>query len=143
MRRVRRNALVPFSPEKMFELVADVDRYPEFLPWCRRAWVSSRDSNEMLASIELAQAGFAEVFTTRNALSEPGSMSLELVDGPFEKLEGEWTFDPVGEEGCRVNLDIQFQFSSRVTERLLGPIFEAICNKLVDAFVQRARHLYG
>ena len=97
----------------------------------------------MLASLTLSQAGFSETFTTRNGLSEPESITLELVSGPFDQLQGEWSFRPMGDSGCRVGLDISFRFSSRITEGVLGPVFEAICNRLVDAFVQRAKKLYA
>ena len=127
----------------MFDLVADVDAYPEFLPGCRSAHLRSRTDTELVGTLTLALAGISSTFTTRNALDPPGRMGVELLDGPFRTLSGGWTFEPAGDGGCRLTLKLQFEFSNPAKDLLLGAIFETTCNATVQAFVSRARALYG
>ncbi|HEX5787693.1 MAG TPA: type II toxin-antitoxin system RatA family toxin [Woeseiaceae bacterium] len=149
MRRISRSALVPYVAERMYALVDDIEAYPEFLPWCSAAVVNRREAGEVEATLEFRRGGLGKSFRTRNALQPPESITLELVDGPFRSLSGEWAFKPLGSTddapaaGCRVSLDLRFEFSNRVTDLLLGPFFEEICNSLVDAFTRRAQALYG
>ena len=143
MRRISRSALVPYSSETMFGLVDDIERYPEFLPWCSGAVVHSREGNVVEGSIELQRAGLKQRFRTRNNNVPGESIRLELVDGPFKSLGGTWRFDSLGEQGSKVSLDLQFEFESRLTDRLLGPFFEEICNRMVASFTARAQSLYG
>jgi len=141
MRKVERSAIVPFPPEAMFDLVADVESYPQFLPGCSGAKVSVRDGDIVIGTVSLAQEPLRFQFSTRNVLDRPRCITMDLQDGPFRQLSGSWRFTPLGEGGCRVSLELAFAFDSRVAEALLGPPFEALCNRLVDAFVQRARRL--
>lgn len=139
MRRVKRSALVPYSAQAMFALVDDIEAYPAFLPWCRAAREHARTETEVEASLELARGGISKWFTTRNHLVRGERIDIELVDGPFRKLEGHWSFVSLGEAGCRVNLEMEFEFSSRMLDMMIGSVFEQICNSLLDAFVERAR----
>jgi ribosome-associated toxin RatA of RatAB toxin-antitoxin module len=141
MRQVERSAIVPFTPEAMFDLVADVESYPQFLPGCRGSRIHHQEHGEVVASIALAQGPLNTEFRTRNRLDRPSRISMVLEDGPFSELQGNWEFSPLGENGCRVYLNIRFGFQSRALDLLLGPPFEAICNGLMDAFVKRARVL--
>jgi len=143
MRQVRRSAIVPYPPAAMYELVADVASYPQFLPGCSAASVKARSDEELVGSLTLARGPLNTTFTTRNRLSPPDRMSMELVDGAFRELRGEWHFAALGEQGCRIELDLSFEFANPVKAMVLGPAFEGICNQLVDAFVERARHIYG
>lgn len=143
MRHVRRSAIVPFSPEAMFDLVADIDSYPLFLPGCTGAKVHARKGDTVEASLALAQGPLKTDFGTRNVHTRPKRIEMKLISGPFRALQGAWTFTPLGEGGCRVVLDLDFEFDSRIKDLLLGPAFEALCNKLVDAFVGRARDIYS
>jgi len=142
-RDVRRSALVTFSPEQMFDLVIDVERYPEFLPWVAVAELHERSDHDLLASMEMQRAGVRERFTTRNRFDRPAFMSLELVQGPFRTLEGRWTFTPIGEAGTRIELEMRFEFANPVVSLLFGKAFEQSCNALIDAFIARARTLHG
>lgn len=142
MRQVQRSAIVPYTAEAMFDLVADVEAYPQFLPACTGAAVHSRDGEEIVASIALSRGPLKTEFTTRNRLTRPGSIAMLLVDGPFSTLSGAWEFAPLGDGGSRVSLSLEFSFASQVTDLLLGPPFEALCNELIDAFVRRARSVY-
>lgn len=142
MRHISRSALVPYSAEQMYGLVDDIDSYPDFLPWCSGATVHRREADEVEATLEFRRGALGKSFRTRNRLEPPGRITLELVEGPFRRLSGEWTFKGLGGSGCRVSLDLRFAFANRVTDLVLGPFFEEICNSLVDAFTRRARELY-
>jgi ribosome-associated toxin RatA of RatAB toxin-antitoxin module len=143
VRTVERSALVPYAASRMFALVADVESYPQFLPACTNARIHERSDTEVVASIAFAQGPLRTEFRTRNRLVAGQSISMELVQGPFRELAGAWTFTPIGSDGYRVALRLRIEFDNRVADLLLGPAFEAICNSLVDAFVRRARVLYG
>jgi ribosome-associated toxin RatA of RatAB toxin-antitoxin module len=143
MREVKRSALVPFAPSQMFALVADIERYPEFVPWVTRAQVLERSATSVVGRLYMQRAGLSETFTTRNDLLPPQRMDLHLVDGPFKTLEGTWTFDPLGERGTRIALVMRFEFANPVTALLLSRAFEKSCGELVDAFVGRGRLLYA
>jgi ribosome-associated toxin RatA of RatAB toxin-antitoxin module len=137
--QVRRSALVIFSPEQMFDLVIDVERYPEFLPWVAAAELHERSDRDLLASMEMQRGGVRERFTTRNEFERPGWMTMRLVKGPFRMLEGRWSFSPIGDAGTRIELEMRFEFASQVVELLFGRSFEQSCNSLIDAFIARAR----
>lgn len=143
MREVRRSALLPYSAAQVFDLVADVERYPEFLPWCTGAAVLARDGEQVTAQLKLARGRVSARFTTRNRLVPAQFLEMRLLEGPFRSLEGRWDFSPIGDAGSRVELAVQFETQGSLTGMLLGPIFEGICNQLVDAFAQRARQVYG
>jgi ribosome-associated toxin RatA of RatAB toxin-antitoxin module len=140
---VRRSALVTFSPEQMFDLVVDVERYPQFLPWVHAAELHEKSAHDLLASMEMRRAGVSERFTTRNTFERPSGMSLRLVRGPFRVLEGRWSFTPIGAAGTRVELEMRFEFASPVVALLFGKAFEHSCSSLIDAFVARARQLHA
>jgi len=142
MREVKRSALLPYSAEKMFDLVADVERYPEFLPWCTAATVLARDGEDVTAQLALARGRASARFTTRNRLVRAQFLEMNLLEGPFRSLEGRWDFVPIGDAGCRVELAIRFETQGSLAGIVLGPVFEGICNQLVDAFAQRARRVH-
>ena len=143
MRRISRQALVPYLPAQMFALVDDIPSYPKFLPWCRAAEVLERSEREVIARLQVHKGPLHARFTTRNRLEPPGAITLDLVEGPFGTLEGEWRFTVIGDKGSRVNLTLAFAFANPLNAWLLEPVFEHTCNSLVDAFVARARTLYG
>lgn len=143
MHRISRSALVPYTTAQMFALVDDVEAYPSFLPWCHDARIHRREPREVEASLELRRGGISRTFRTLNRLDPPASISLELVDGPFRRLAGEWSFRALSGDGSKVSLDLEFELESRVTDFLLGAFFEDVCNSLVDAFTRRAETVYG
>ena len=126
----------------MYELVADVDAYPEFLPWCGSASVRAISANEVEASIEIVRGRIRKTFTTRNAMRRFESIQMRLVRGPFRELEGQWQFQALGSLGCKVSLEMHFEFSNALTKMLIGPAFSEIANSLVDAFCRRAATVY-
>jgi ribosome-associated toxin RatA of RatAB toxin-antitoxin module len=113
------------------------------LPWCHGARILSRDVDEVRASIEFAVGGMTRAFTTRNRHQVNKMIEMHLVDGPFSRLDGFWRFDPLGEEGSKIALFLEYDFSNRVLGMVVGPIFGQIANTLVDAFQQRAVVIYG
>ena len=148
MRKVSRSALVPHSAGQMFDLVCDVESYPDFLPWCSDARVHSRFQREDGAvvvdgGVEMRRAGLRRWFRTENVLIRPESIDMQLIEGPFQQLSGGWQFLQLGEAGSKVSLDLEFEFDSAVTNRLIGPFFVEICNTLVDAFTRRAEQFYA
>lgn len=143
MALVNRSALVPYSAQQMFILVDDISSYPVFLPWCKNANVLVRGTDTVEASIELSKGGITKTFTTRNRNKEHSLIEMSLVNGPFKHLNGFWRFESFDERGCKVILNIDFQFSNFILEKTVGPIFTQVCNTLVESFVKRAQDLYG
>lgn len=140
---IRRTALVPYTAAEMYVLVDDIDAYPLFLPWCKSSEVLSRDEDEVKARIEMAKSGIHKSFTTCNRLQKNKIIEMRLIEGPFRHLEGFWRFESLGEKGCKVLLDLEFEFSNKILKMTVGPIFEQVANTLVDAFCERAVDVYG
>ena len=136
-----RSALVARSPELLYQLVEDVERYPQFVPGCTEATVLERSTNEMVARLAVRRGPLRMQFTTRNRLDPGRSMHMDLVDGPFRTLEGEWSFAPVASNGCRIELSLRFQFSNLLKSALFEPLFEETAASLVRAFVSRAQSI--
>lgn len=143
MRNVSRSALVPYRARDMFALVDDVASYPEFLPWCDAADELERSDDVVEARLALRKGAVSKSFTTRNTRREHDSIDLALVDGPFRHLCGGWRFKDLGDDGCKVSLELEFEFSSPVVDKMFGNFFEQTCNALVDAFAKRAAAVYG
>lgn len=141
MREVVRSALVPVAPETLFGLIADVERYPEFVPGCRYAAIESQEADEVVATLEVARGALNTRFTTRNTLEPPHRLGMKLERGPFSTLEGVWTLRSIGTSGTEVTLTLRFEFANRLAGIMLTPIFEETAKSLVDAFVARARAL--
>jgi len=139
---INRSALVPFSAEKMYNLVNDVDKYPEFLPWCSDAKILEQSDNSMKASVTISGGGISKTFTTKNTLTPSTQIVMEHLEGPFKSLKGTWDFKPLSEEGCRIELVMTFELETGVKAMLFGVVFNKIADKLVDAFTQRARDLF-
>jgi ribosome-associated toxin RatA of RatAB toxin-antitoxin module len=141
MREMTRSALVARSPELVYQLVEDVERYPEFVPGCTEAKVLERTANEMVARLAVRRGPVRMEFTTRNRLDPGRGMQMDLVDGPFRALEGNWRFTPVASNGCRIELSLRFQFSNLIKSALFEPLFEETAASLVRAFVSRAQSI--
>src|SRR4029079_14759267 len=139
MREVKRSALIAETPARMYSLINDVERYPEFVPWCTAARIDSRKEGEVLATLCIKRGPLRAEFTTRNLLETDKRVLMQFVSGPFSVLEGLWTLTPLGDLGCRVELEMRFEFANRVAGTLFAPLFEDTAASLVDAFVKRAR----
>jgi ribosome-associated toxin RatA of RatAB toxin-antitoxin module len=140
---IDRSVLVEFTPEQMFALVDSVEQYPKFLPWCGGSSVAHRDEHITRASIFINYRGIRQRFTTENTKIAPAEMLIRLVEGPFRSLDGSWRFTRLAGRGCKVELKLHYEFSSRILEKLLGPVFDHIASSLVDAFARRAEKVYG
>ena len=128
---------------QMYDLVADVGGYQDFLPWCSSSRLISATETELCGEIEVSRLGITQTFSTCN-LVEPGrSMQLKLREGPFKKLEGLWQFTALGDNACKVSLQLEFEFSGKLINAAFGKVFSAIANELVDAFCKRADEIYG
>lgn len=143
MSRIERSALVPYSDKQMFDLVNDVKNYPEFVPNCESSRVLHESENEMVAELFISKAGIRHSFTTRNILQEPQTIYLELVDGPFKRLGGRWTFQALAPDACKVQLELEFEFSNQLLKFAFGKIFSEVTSRMVQAFAMRAQQVYG
>ncbi len=142
MHVIERSVLVPYTDKQMFDLVADVEKYPEFMPWCGGSTVTNSDAHGMQASITIALAGVKQTFTTRNIHDYPHTIELRLVDGPFSELVGHWSFLPITDDACKVVFSLKYEFSSRALQVIVGPIFNHIATSFIDSFTQRAESCY-
>jgi len=140
---INKSALVAYTPGQMFALVDDVEAYVEFLPWCSGSTVLTRTESELTASLAISHSGFHKTFSTRNVYGADSSINMYLLEGPFKKLEGIWRFQALGDQGCKIALDLEFEFSSRLVGMTFGPLFGQMAGSLVDAFTQRASTIYG
>ncbi len=142
MTRISRIALVGFSAEQMFGLVNDVAKYPEFLPGCQAVFIHSCDEQHMQAELSIRKSVFQHRFTTRNTLHAPSRIDMQLVDGPFKQLSGGWRFNPLDENACEVQLDLQFAFKNPMMAMAMNKIFSELCVQMMDAFIERAEVIY-
>ncbi|MCG2584112.1 type II toxin-antitoxin system RatA family toxin [Massilia sp. TS11] len=140
---VHKTVFLGYSAEQMFELVAKVEDYPKFLPWCGGVTVKERTDTSLVASLAIHYKGINQSFTTANTNTPPTLMKMTLVDGPFKSLDGTWHFKPLREDACKVEFDLHYEFSSKMLEGLIGPVFSVIANSLVDSFCKRAETVYG
>ena len=142
MPQISRSAILPYSADFMYHLVNDVATYPEFLPWCGAVEIHSQSDRELEASIQMRGAGVDSWFRTRNRMTAGETIDIELVDGPFEKLEGQWRFTPLGEEGSKIELVLSFEIKRGLAAAIIKPAFSRIANTMVDSFCQRAEDLH-
>ena len=134
--------VLPYTPEQIFALVADVERYPEFLPWCGGTEVELRDGTLTRAAILIDYHGIKQSFKTENRAQPPERIEIRLVSGPFHRLDGLWKFTPLSSQACKIDFRLHYEFSNRLLEKLVGPVFRHIANTLLDAFLRRAEQLY-
>ena len=139
MREVTHSALIRQTPARLFALINDVERYPDFVPWCTHARVLERSAHEIVATLGLRRGVLQGEFTTRNELEPDRQVRMHLVNGPFKMLEGLWKLTPVGADGCRVDLTMRFAFRNAFTAVLFEQKFAETTSALMDAFVARAR----
>lgn len=143
MALVEKSVLIEFSARQMFDLVDRVEDYPQFLPWCSATELKQRDERKTSATLYINYHSVKSHFTTENDKEIPLWMNIRLVDGPFRRLEGRWVFKPLAEQACKIEFSLSYEFSSRLFEKIIGPVFNHIANTFVDAFVKRAAQVYG
>ncbi len=127
----------------MFDLVAAIEDYPKFLPWCGAVEVKERNGDTVVASVGINYHGVKQSFTTSNENTPGAAIKMTLVDGPFKCLDGVWTFKALREDACKIDLDLHYEFSSALLAKLVGPVFGMIANSMVDSFCKRAETVYG
>lgn len=140
--QIDKTALVMHSADRMFQLVNDVARYPEFLPWCASTEILEQSDEQITASMDIARSGIRQRLTTRNQLQAPEIIDITLVNGPFRNLAGRWHFKPLGADACKVILTLDFEFSGSLSRMTFGQVFSQAANTMVDAFCRRADQLY-
>ena len=143
MALVEKSVLIEYSATQMYALVENVAAYPEFLPWCGGTEIMKKDGDIARAAIIIDYRGIKQRFTTENRANPPQLIEMSLVDGPFRQLDGSWRFKALGDDACKVEFRLHYEFSSRLLEKIVGPVFHFIASTFVDAFVKRARQLYG
>lgn len=142
MTHIYHEIMEPYSAQQMFDLVNDINAYPQFVPDCIDTGVLQREDNLLLAYIEVEKFGFKKRFTTLNRLKEPSKIEITLIDGPFKKLVGAWTFTPISENQSKITFDLTFEFNSKLLDMTFTPIFKDIMKNMVIAFSNRAKQLY-
>lgn len=140
---INHSLAVPHSVSEMYQLVNQVEDYAKFLPWCKESKVLTRTEDEVRATLVLSGGGFQKSFTTCNRLQKDKIIEIRLLDGPFNQLEGFWRFEHLEGGTCRISLDLEFEFSSKLLALAFGPVFSQVANTLVDAFRKRAAEVYG
>jgi ribosome-associated toxin RatA of RatAB toxin-antitoxin module len=143
MAMVNKSVLIERSPQQMFDLVDRVEDYPQFLPWCSQTRCEFRDHSKTVATLHINYRSVKSHFTTENDKECPFRMRITLVDGPFRRLDGFWRFRPLAEHACKIEFQLSYEFSSKLFEKLIGPVFSQIANTFVDAFVKRANEVHG
>ena len=134
---------LPYSPEQMFDLVADVKRYQEFLPWVAAVRVRSDSETLMTADLVVGFKALKETFTSRVTKRRPGEITVEYIEGPLKYLKNDWTFKPDGKGGTDIDFCVDFAFKSRIFEALAGQMFDTALRRMIAAFEARAHVLYG
>jgi ribosome-associated toxin RatA of RatAB toxin-antitoxin module len=140
---VHKSVLLPYSAEQMFALVDNIEEYPKFLPWCGGAEVKLRDGDHVVATLSINYHGIKQTFTTENRNNSPHTINMALVEGPFKHLDGTWEFKSLRADACKIEFRLHYEFSSRMLEHIIGPVFSMIANSFVDSFCKRAEQVYG
>ncbi|KPV41662.1 hypothetical protein AN478_00835 [Thiohalorhabdus denitrificans] len=143
MPSLERSEVVPHTAEQMYQLVMDVESYPEFLSWCSHGRILTREEDSLTAELTLEFKGLRKSFSTRNTFQRPKLVEMRLLEGPFRFLEGVWTFEPLEDRGSRVHMSIQFEFVNRMLSMMVGPVFHRAVDTLVADFRKRAEVVYG
>ncbi|HIF47863.1 type II toxin-antitoxin system RatA family toxin [Candidatus Thioglobus sp.] len=142
MHQLSKSALVPYSAEQMYQLVNQVDDYPKFLIWCSDASILKQTSDQIIASVEINKSGFNQSFTTINTLTPNQRIDMKLKEGMFKQLNGAWVFTRLNDQACKIELSLNFSFSSKILDLAISPIFTSIANSQLEAFVARAKVVY-
>lgn len=143
MEKIYRSALVMHTAQQMYGLVDDIESYSQFVPNCKSASIIVREENVVSATLEVSKSGIAKSFSTKNCLTPHSSIKMELLDGPFKHLTGEWLFTPLSEEACKIELYIEFEFSNKLASVAFKSVFSQLVQSMVTAFTDRAKTIHG
>ncbi|CAC9491961.1 hypothetical protein [uncultured Gammaproteobacteria bacterium] len=127
----------------MYQLVNQIDKYPQFLNWCSSADILNQTEQEITASVSINKNTFKQTFTTLNTLTPNVRIDMQLKDGPFKQLNGAWIFTSLNDNACKINLELEFSFASKLVDMVIAPVFTSISNTQLDAFIERAKQIYG
>ena len=142
MAKIHRSALVEYTAQQMFDLVNDIESYPQFMQGCVSAKVLEQDDKQLVGQLRLKKAGISQEFTTRNTMDYPRSIAMELVEGNFSNFNARWEFEPLSDAACKVTLNMEFEFGGGLVDAALEKLFSSSANNLVDALVERAKLVY-
>lgn len=140
---VEKTVLIERTPAQMFDLVDRVEEYPQFLPWCGGTELHERTDTRTVATLHINYHGLKSHFSTENDKEAPSWMSIRLRDGPLKQMDGLWRFIPLGDSACKIEFRLHYEFSNKLLEKALGPVFNHIANTFVESFVKRANQRYG
>lgn len=140
---VQKSALVKYSARQMFDLVNDIESYPQFLPWCSDSRILKREDDIVEAELVISKGGFKKSFSTRNKIDPGGKITVSLLEGPFTYLEGTWNFMPLREDASKISLDLEFEMPGVMASLAFGTVFNQICNTMVASFTERAKAVYA
>lgn len=142
MKKIEKSVLVPYTAAQCFAVAADVENYPAFVPFCSIGQILSQEEEQVTASLTFQKAGLSQTFSTCNTMVPHTRIVMQLVDGPFKHLSGEWAFSARGDY-CQVSLLLEFEFSAKLVAMVFEPIFRQAMSELVDQFQARAKAVYG
>ena len=140
---VRKSVFLGYSAEQMYALVNQVEDYPQFLPWCGGVNVKQREPDRLVATLAINYHGVKHAFTTENTNAPPTLIMMTLIEGPFKHLDGTWSFKPLRADACKIEFELHYEFSSKMLEQIIGPVFGMIANSFVESFCKRAEVVYG
>ncbi len=143
MERIKRSALVNYSTHQMYQLVDDIEKYPEFVPYCQGAEIIQREDQQVSATLRVSKSGIAKSFSTQNRLTPFDRIDMQLLNGPFKYLSGSWHFIALAEDACKIELDLEYEFSHKLASLAFAQIFNQLTQSMVNAFTERARNIYG
>lgn len=143
MHHISKNAIVTYSCEQMYQLINQVNQYPQFLNWCSDASILKQSNDQIIASVKINKGVFNQTFTTINTLIPHKKIDMRLKEGPFKYLNGAWIFTKLSSNACKIELNLAFNFSSKLVDIAISPIFTSIANSQLDAFVTRAKQVYS
>lgn len=140
---IAKTALVAYTQKQMFDLINDIDNYPKYLPWCSKTTIISCNQEQTTATLYIEYFKFKTHFSTKNINTPQNKIEIQLKDGPFKSLDGLWEFIALGDDGCKINFYLNYEFSNRILEKILNPVFGYLMGTIVNSFVKQAHTLYG
>lgn len=141
--QIKKSVIVPYSSDKMFNLVTDINNYPKYLPWCSASEIKEQQGSIVTGAVYIEYLKVKTHFITRNTNTPYTKIEMELVDGPFKELSGSWNFIQLGENGCKIEFILNYKFANHLLEKMIGPVFGYISKNIVDCFIKQAYLQYG
>jgi ribosome-associated toxin RatA of RatAB toxin-antitoxin module len=143
MNKIKKSVIVPHSAKTMFDLVADIKNYPKYLPWCSEAKILNETENEVTGAVYIEYFKIKTHFATKNINTPYSRIEMSFMDGPFKYFQGQWGFLQLGENGCKIDFNLTYQFSNIILEKAFGPVFSYITKNIVDCFIKEANKRHG